>query len=186
MNITDVDDKILQRAKELNVSPIQLAQKYEEEFWSDMDALHVMRPTVITRVTEHVESTIIPYIQTLLDKGMAYISKCGSVYFDVQRFDSLGNRRNRYGKLSNPTKENQQGSTFFSWNDDSERNETSVSKVGGGTQKRDPRDFALWKSRFDGQEAMIWNSPWGLGRPGWHIECSAMIHHCIKRVRGII
>ena len=213
MNITNVDDKILQRAKELQISPYQLVQKYEEEFWKDMDDLHVMRPTLITRVTEHVESTIIPYIQTLMDKGIAYristttteesdsiytnpnTTKHGSsIYFDVQKFETMGNRRNRYGKLSmsDPSKEyndasdnnnnnNNNNNTFFSWHD----NETTKAKQ-SGIQKRDVRDFVLWKSRLEGQEDMLWNSPWGYGRPGWHIECSAMIDYCVQKVHKIL
>jgi cysteinyl-tRNA synthetase len=174
MNITDVDDKILIRAKELNVSPLDLAKKYEKEFFEDMDALNVMRPTIITRVSEHVESSIIPYIEKIISNDMAYITNDGSVYFDVRAFEENSGYTNRYGKLVHRNKEE----TFFEWNENNNQNEKISS------EKKDPRDFVLWKSRNNNEEDLSWNSPWSVGRPGWHIECSAMIESTMKQFKN--
>ena len=187
MNVTDVDDKILARAKETGQDPIQLARKFEKEFWEDMDALNVLRPDVVTRVTEHVDCTIVPYIQRIVDNGLAYVLPDGdedddrssgnddavnSVYFDVDAFESSRGGLNRYGKLAPPRGASDEGD-FFSWEDDSTDADTSRRR------KRDLRDFVLWKGRKDGED-LYWNSPWGPGRPGWHIECSAMIESVSK------
>ena len=180
MNVTDVDDKILARAKETGQDPIQLARAFEKEFWEDMDALNVLRPDVVTRVTEHVDCTIVPYIQRIVDNGMAYVlpdadndnSGSGedvvdSVYFDVGAFESARGGINKYGKLA-PSQTASAEGDFFSWEGDHTDDDTVRRR------KRDPRDFVLWKGRKDGED-LYWNSPWGPGRPGWHIECSAMI-----------
>lgn len=171
MNITDVDDKILLRAKELNVSPLDLAKKYEKEFFDDMDALNVMRPTIVTRVSEHVESSIIPYIEKIISNDMAYITSDGSVYFNVRAFEEFSGNMNRYGKLAHRNKEE----TFFEWNESNNQNDTL------SNEKKDPRDFVLWKSRNNNTEELSWKSPWSVGRPGWHIECSAMIDSTMKQ-----
>jgi len=187
MNITNVDDKILARAKERNIPPLELAECYEQEFWIDMDALNVMRPSIVTRVTDHVECSIIPYIQRIVDNGMAYRILNDGVYFDVNKFEELmsvvySGRTNRYGKLAPGRME-----TWFSWGMNQEN----------GSKKKDPRDFVLWKNRgsasgsgsgTDGhglnhdheQQDLLWDSPWGKGRPGWHIECSAMIESTMQ------
>lgn len=181
MNVTDVDDKILARAKETGQDPIQLARAFEKEFWEDMDALNVLRPDVVTRVTEHVDCTIVPYIQRIVDNGMAYVLPDGddengrsgendavhSVYFDVGAFESSRCGLNKYGKLA-PSRVASDNGDFFSWEGDNTNDDTARRR------KRDPRDFVLWKGRKDGED-LYWNSPWGPGRPGWHIECSAMI-----------
>lgn len=269
MNITDVDDKIIKRsAMMMRTSPsppsaaagaamtnpklgdpIALARHYESEFWSDMDQLNVLRPNVICRVSEHVESTIVPYVAQILEGGMAYVvheeeeaiiedgsgdsssrtrssTLHGSVYFDVRAFESKARGRTRYGKLAPSTTDtisnsNNGSTTFFSW-------EKRDDEVGGGKiidggnggvdndddgpmvqrMKRDPRDFCLWKYRprtgstrkssssstrattlpnddeanengvdsITEPESVSYDSPWGSGRPGWHVECSAMIH----------
>ena len=159
MNITDVDDKILATANELGQAPIDLARHYEAEFWQDMDALNCLRPHVVTRVTEHVDSDIVPYIERIVDLGMAYETDDGDVYFDVRFFeDKMNILKTKYGKLAPPA----ESEDFF----------TTLEQA--QTQKHDPRDFVLWKRRKEG-ERMYWASPWGEGRPGWHIECSAMI-----------
>ena len=186
MNITDVDDKIIKRSIEnasqstKEADPTALARHFEQEFWEDMDRLNVLRPDVICRVSEHVSSTIVPYIQQLVDGGMAYViaeaegTKDGSVYFDVRAFEEKSNGLTKYGKLAPDVA----SSDFFSW-DDSNNNEGEQSKV---DKKRDPRDFALWKyrprqstSELIEPESVSYPSPWGSGRPGWHVECSAMI-----------
>ncbi len=203
MNITDVDDKILARALERKISPLKLARDYEEEFWQDMDELNIMRPTIVTRVTEHVESSIIPYIQKIMNNGMAYVMNeddddiCqendregyGSVYFDVRAFESTKGSINKYGKLSS----NQPASddNFFRLGHDNDANEEGGEdeSLQRKRKKRDPRDFVLWKSRTSGDEeendySMHWDSPWGKGRPGWHIECSAMIDRTMDEFKN--
>ena len=168
MNITNVDDKILERAKELNVAALDLASKYEIEFWQDLKALNVMKPTIITRVTDHVENAILPFIERLLENKFAYISQ-SSVYFDVRSFEESSKQGHKYGKLAPPA----QTTDFFSSDDSITTNLHD---------KRDVRDFVLWKGRAEGEEELVWNSPWGLGRPGWHIECSAMIEYTMKHL----
>ena len=273
MNITDVDDKIINRSMEIarnqqlqetneslqslqssqaetslrqkkmvaEADPISLARYYEHEFWQDMDCLNVLRPDVICRVSDHVESTIVPYIEQIVTGGMAYVipgrekqddgddqqqkrQQQGSVYFDVRAFESLTNGRTKYGKLAPDVA----SSDFFSWDDSNSNNNNNVGNVDndgnthghGGSdnegegisqirRKRDPRDFCLWKYRsrshntqhhdtlennLQGNDespsqsaatskpiepiepsSVSYPSPWGPGRPGWHVECSAMI-----------
>ncbi|KAM4538190.1 cysteine--tRNA ligase, mitochondrial isoform 2-T2 [Fundulus diaphanus] len=147
MVITDIDDKIIQRSWEENVSPAAVARLYEEEFKRDMLSLKVVPPAVYLRVTENVHH-IVAFIEGIIRNGHAYATKEGDVYFDVA---SIGER---YGKF--------------------------VGAVGshgepGSSNKRDSRDFALWK-RSKPQEPH-WESPWGRGRPGWHIECSTVASH---------
>ena len=186
MNVTDVDDKIINRSKELKQDPVALARKYEKEFFDDMDALNVMRPTLVTRVTDHVETSIIPYIEQIKKNGIAYVSSDGSqnsfegngsVYFDVRAFESLASnpfgRRRQYGKLAPPSASTC-NSDLFQWS------EPHQSKTNARSQlKRDPRDFVLWKQKKP-SDTLYWDSPWGPGRPGWHIECSAMIEATMK------
>jgi cysteinyl-tRNA synthetase len=159
MNITDVDDKILARASENGEDPLTLAKRCEAEFWQDLDALGCLRPHVVTRVSEHVETDIVPYVERLVQEEMAYITDEG-VYFNVREYDSRMGHVTKYGKLAPPSA----ATDFFSRHDPSPND----------TVKRDGRDFALWKIRKEGEE-VYWSSPWGEGRPGWHIECSAMI-----------
>ena len=158
MNITDVDDKILAAAKETAENPLALARRYEKEFWEDMDSLGCLRPHVVTRVTEHVEKDIVPYIERLVESEMAYVTEEG-VYFDVRAYESKMGQVTKYGKLAPPS-----AATDFFSNHEPSPNDS----------KRDSRDFALWKIRKEGEDT-YWRSPWGEGRPGWHIECSAMI-----------
>lgn len=142
MVITDIDDKIIKRSLEENISPNILARKYEEEFKKDMLSLKVIPPAVYLRVTENVQQ-IVAFIERIIQNGHAYATIQGDVYFDIR---SIGDR---YGKFTGAV--------------------DSQSEP-GGAEKRDSRDFALWK-RSKPQEPS-WESPWSRGRPGWHIECS--------------
>lgn len=163
MNITDVDDKILAAADETGQAPLDLARQYEKDFWRDLDALGCLRPHIVTRVTEHVETDVVSYIERLIDNGMAYVASDG-VYFDVRAYESKMGHVTKYGKLAPPSA----SSDFYS----------SHGPV--DTKKQDSRDFSLWKLRKQG-ERLSWQSPWGEGRPGWHIECSAMIEAIQER-----
>jgi cysteinyl-tRNA synthetase len=168
LNITDVDDKILAATSSWGAeSPLVLARRYEAEFWRDWDALNLLRPHVVTRVTEHVSGSIVPYVRKLVQNGTAYEAGDGDVYFDVRAFESKMQPSSQYGKLAPASAQSssEEGS-HSAGNDDSE---SQLSR------KRDPRDFALWK-RWKPGEGAHWDSPFGVGRPGWHIECSAMIH----------
>ena len=146
-NFTDVDDKIINRANEENMDPKKLAEKYIEAYFEDADRLGVKRADVHPRVTEHMQD-IIDMVQTIMDNGLAYEVN-GDVYFEVRKFAP-------YGKLSGRSLDEMQAGA----------------RIAVGEQKRDPLDFALWKAAKPGEPA--WDSPWGKGRPGWHIECSAM------------
>ncbi|MDR3225860.1 MAG: cysteine--tRNA ligase [Clostridiales Family XIII bacterium] len=147
-NFTDVDDKIINKAKEDGVPAGEVSEKYISEYFKDAAALNVKKATVHPKVTENMDE-IIAFVQTLIDKGYAY-EVDGDVYFSTRAFET-------YGKLS--------GQHI----DDLE----SGARIGVDERKHDPLDFALWKTRKDDGE-IAWESPWGMGRPGWHIECSAM------------
>jgi len=146
-NITDIDDKIIDRANQLGVSTRELAQKYTDSYFADMDALNIGRADIYPRATEEIPK-IIEVIQGLIDKGHAYSAQ-GSVYFRVRSVPD-------YGKLSHRSLESMMSA------------ECAVA----GEDKEHPMDFALWKAAKPGEPS--WPSPWGQGRPGWHIECSAM------------
>jgi cysteinyl-tRNA synthetase len=146
-NITDIDDKIINRANELGISCAQLTSRYQDEYEADMTALGVRAPTIRPKATEHIRE-MIDLISELEKKGVAYVTPRG-VWFDVSKFPA-------YGKLSGRTA-------------DDENTEHRVEQDG---EKRNPQDFALWKFAKPGEPE--WASPWGAGRPGWHIECSAM------------
>lgn len=146
-NFTDVDDKIIKRGHEEQISPEEVASKYINEYFVDADGLGIKRANVHPRVTDNIEQ-IIAFVKELEDKGYAYEVN-GDVYFDTKKFEG-------YGKLS---KQNQ---------DDLE----AGSRIEVNSQKRHPMDFVLWKSKKEGEPG--WDSPWGEGRPGWHIECSVM------------
>ena len=148
-NITDVDDKIIKKAKQTNSTPAQIAQNYYDEFTMAMNELNIAKPDIEPRATETIPE-MIEIIQTLIDKGYAYESK-GDVYFRVNKFK-------KYGRLS---KQNI---------DDLE----AGARVEASEKKENPLDFALWKATANPDE-ISWASPWGKGRPGWHIECSAMV-----------
>ena len=147
-NFTDIDDKMIRRANEEGITVKELGDRFIKEYYTDADALGVKRATVNPRATEHIQD-IIDLVQTLIDKGHAYPASNGDVYFSVRSWPG-------YGKLS--------GQNI----DDLENG----ARVDPTEEKRDPLDFALWKGQKPGEPA--WPSPWGMGRPGWHIECSAM------------
>ena len=147
-NFTDVDDKIINRAKEEGITAPEVSEKYIKEYFNDAEALNVMKADVHPKVSEHIPE-IIDFVQTLIDKGYAYEAD-GDVYYSTRKFKE-------YGKLS--------GQNI----DDLE----SGARIAIGEVKEDPLDFALWKARKEESE-IAWESPWGMGRPGWHIECSTM------------
>ncbi len=146
-NITDIDDKIINRASSLGIPFQILARRYQDEYERDMAALGVMSPTIRPRATEHI-GEMISLIKGLEEKGVAYATPNG-VWFDVTKFKD-------YGKLSGRTADD----------------ENTEHRVEQDPEKRNPQDFALWKTAKPGEPS--WDSPWGAGRPGWHIECSAM------------
>ncbi|KAK4802079.1 hypothetical protein SAY86_000282 [Trapa natans] len=146
-NFTDVDDKIINRANELGEDPITLSQRYCQEFQVDMLQLQCLAPSIEPRVSEHMPQ-IIDMITQIIENGCAY-KIGGDVYFSVDKFP-------QYGQLSGRKLEDNRAGE----------------RVAVDSRKRNPADFALWKSAKEGEPS--WESPWGPGRPGWHIECSAM------------
>lgn len=147
MNLTDVDDKIINRAIEEKISTEEVSEKYTAEFFKDIDKLRIKRADVYPKATKHIKE-MIQMVETLIEKGFAYESK-GDVYFDIPK-------NKEYGKLSGKKLDELQAS---------ERTET-------GSGKSNTLDFTLWKSAKPNEPS--WESPWGKGRPGWHLECSAM------------
>eukprot|EP01006_Ploeotia_vitrea_P032592 TRINITY_DN64783_c1_g2_i1.p1 TRINITY_DN64783_c1_g2~~TRINITY_DN64783_c1_g2_i1.p1 ORF type:complete len:689 (+),score=2.70 TRINITY_DN64783_c1_g2_i1:63-2129(+) len=170
-NVTDVDDKIIIRSSERKIPFTELTAKYEAEFIEDMEALGVLQPDIVTRVSEYVPEVII-YIERLIEKRFAYPSN-GSVYFNTVAFTAAGHT---YGKLMPEQIGNSEllaeGEGSLAINDD----------------KKDPSDFVLWKKTKDHKEDNIvepsWPSPWGNGRPGWHIECSVMSNFALETLGG--
>ncbi|MDS1030396.1 cysteine--tRNA ligase [Bacillota bacterium LX-D] len=146
-NFTDIDDKIIRKASEEKEDPLALAKKYIAEYFQDAHALGVKDATLHPKVSEHIPE-IVSMVKSLVDKGHAYVVD-GDVYFDIRSFPD-------YGKLSGRSQDELQAGA----------------RVEVDQRKKDPMDFALWKAAKPGEPA--WESPWGLGRPGWHIECSAM------------
>ncbi|KAL8273469.1 hypothetical protein Esti_002535 [Eimeria stiedai] len=157
MNITDIDDKIIARSQEQGVNFLELARHWEKEFFKDMQALNVLLPSVVTRVSEYVPE-VLKLIEEIIDNGFAYESQ-GSVYFDTQRFGS--DKLHTYGRME-PGSVADQSRVL--------EGEGALGLV--SSEKRHPCDFALWKKAKPDEPS--WESKWGPGRPGWHIECSAM------------
>ncbi len=148
-NFTDIDDKIIRRANEEGTDYKTVSEKYIEEFWTDAKGMNVREATVHPKATENIHE-IINIVSTLIEKGYAYAVDNGDVYFSPKQFKE-------YGKLSHQPLEDLEAGARI-----------NVEEV-----KREPMDFALWKSAKPGEP--YWESPWGQGRPGWHIECSAMV-----------
>ncbi len=146
-NVTDIDDKIIDRANKLGISPRELAEKFTASYFADMDALNIRPADIQPRATGEIPK-IIEIVQGLIDKGYAYPAQ-GSVYFRVRNVPD-------YGKLSHRSLEAMMAGT----------------RAAAGEEKEYPMDFVLWKASKPGEPS--WESPWGPGRPGWHIECSAM------------
>ncbi len=148
-NFTDIDDKLIKKANEEGITVKEVAERYIEEFWIDTKGLNVREASVHPRATENIDE-IINIISALEEKGFAYAS-AGDVYFRAEKFKE-------YGKLSHQPLE--------------ELKEGASERVNLTDQKESPMDFTLWKAAKEGEP--YWESPWGKGRPGWHIECSAM------------
>jgi len=157
-NFTDIDDKIIDRANLLGVGTAQLAEKYIQAFYEDMDSLLVLRPSIEPRATHHIQP-MIEMVQVLLNKGHAYVEE-GDVYFSVETFPG-------YGELSGRRLEEMKAGF----------------RVKVDEKKRHPLDFALWKSSKPNEP--YWESPWGKGRPGWHLECSVMSNIYLGRTFDI-
>ena len=151
-NFTDVDDKIIARANEMGIEPLELSRRMIDEYHRDMDALKIRRADAYPKASESIQD-MIDMILGLTEKGFAYESN-GSVYFSVHKVEE-------YGKLSGQNLDQM----------------VAGARVEPGEDKRDPMDFALWKAAKPGE--VSWDSPWGKGRPGWHIECSAM---CLRHI----
>lgn len=147
-NFTDVDDKIINKAREQGKSPSEISEKYIDEYYKDAACLNVRKASMHPKVTENMDE-IIAFVKLLIDKGYAYVID-GDVYYSTKKFTG-------YGKLSRQNIDELEAG----------------SRVEIEDKKQDPMDFALWKARKTGDE-LAWDSPWGKGRPGWHIECSVM------------
>ncbi len=152
-NITDIDDKIIKRAQQNGEDIFSLTERFITAMHEDADALNVLRPDQEPRATQSLH-LITDMIQSLLDKGFAYLAESGDVLYSVSKFA-------HYGRLSGKNLEDLQAG----------------SRVDVDRSKRDPLDFVLWKTAKPDEPS--WQSPWGRGRPGWHIECSAMSTHCL-------
>ncbi|WP_125153901.1 cysteine--tRNA ligase [Clostridium rectalis] len=148
-NFTDIDDKMIKKANEEKITVKQLGDRFIEEYYKDADALNIERASTNPRATEFIEE-IVNFVKDLIDKGYAY-EVDGDVYFETKKF-------NNYGKLSGQNLEDLQAGA----------------RINIDERKKDPMDFAIWKKQKPGEPA--WESPWGMGRPGWHIECSCMAH----------
>ena len=166
-NVTDIDDKILAKSSEAGLPWWQWAQIHEREFTKAYEMLAINPPTYEPRATGHIPE-MIDLVQKLIDKGHAYVSKSGSVYFDVSSFPEYGQLTHQ-GDATNTDNKNK-----------TDQIDSCLSVALEG--KQGSRDFALWKAAKTGEpEDASWDSPWGRGRPGWHLECSAMAHRYLGR-----
>ncbi|MFA5108022.1 MAG: cysteine--tRNA ligase [Candidatus Micrarchaeia archaeon] len=152
-NVTDIDDKIIKRAQERKVMPLELSDKFDKKSRKEFEQLNILAPNVMPKISEHIPQTL-AMIQKLLDKKAAYITDTG-VYFEISKFA-------KYGKLSGQNLEKIKAGA----------------RIEVDEKKKNPADFALWK--FEETAGATYDSPWGRGRPGWHIECSSMSMHCTK------
>ncbi|MFA7623159.1 MAG: cysteine--tRNA ligase, partial [Candidatus Methanomethylophilaceae archaeon] len=148
-NFTDVDDKIINRASEAGISPLELSAGYIEEYFRDSESLGIGRADMYPKASESMDD-IISMVREIMDNGFAYEAEDGSVYFSVRKVKD-------YGRLTHRSLDDMESS----------------GRIAEDPMKRDQMDFAIWKSAKPGE--ISWDSPWGKGRPGWHIECSAMI-----------
>lgn len=155
MNITDVEDKIIANVRESGMTRAEFTAKYENSFFDDLKTLNCETPTSVPRATEHIAG-IVSLIEKLMARGIAYQADDGSVYFSIRKYMEAGHS---YGKLQR-------------LNLDEMRPGERVSQ--DEYEKESVADFALWKARVESDGEVFWASPWGEGRPGWHIECSAM------------
>lgn len=151
-NFTDIDDKMIKKANEQQITVKQLGDKFIREYYTDADRLYIKRATVNPRATEYINK-IISFVSELINKGYAYEIN-GDVYYSTKKF-------NEYGKLSGQNLDELRAGA----------------RINVDERKTDPMDFALWKKQKSGEPA--WESPWGLGRPGWHIECSCMAYNIL-------
>ncbi|MGN0138658.1 MAG: cysteine--tRNA ligase [Candidatus Methanomethylophilaceae archaeon] len=149
-NFTDVDDKIITRAAKEGIEPLELSKRYIDRYFEDASKLGINRADIYPKASECIPD-IINMVQRIIDNGFAYVTSDGSVYFSVDKVED-------YGRLTNQKLENMSNQGRQVLNDE---------------EKRNPMDFAVWKAAKPGE--CFWDSPWGKGRPGWHIECSAMI-----------
>jgi len=153
-NFTDIDDKIIRLAEERRSDYLSISKRYIEEYYTDAHGLNVRDADLYPKATENMDA-IIELTQKLIEKGYAYVSKSGDVYFSTEKFDG-------YGKLSHqPLEDLKVGARIIA-----------------GEEKKEPVDFAVWKAAKPGEP--YWEAPWGKGRPGWHIECSAMVQSLFK------
>lgn len=152
-NVTDIDDKIIKRAREKDVKPLELSDEFDRKSREEMERLHIKKPTVMPKISEHIPQTI-KMIQKLIDNDTAYVTGSG-VYYDISTFEN-------YGMLSGQDLEKIRAGA----------------RIEVDEKKRNPEDFALWK--LEETQGATYDSPWGRGRPGWHIECSAMSMHHTK------
>lgn len=157
-NFTDIDDKMIKKANDEHVSVKELGDRYIDEYYKDADGLNITRATVNPRATEFIDD-IIHFVQDLINNGYAYEVN-GDVYFSTKKFSE-------YGKLSGQNLEDLQAGA----------------RIDIDERKREPMDFAVWKAQKPGEPA--WESPWGLGRPGWHIECSCMAYKLLGKTIDI-
>lgn len=158
-NFTDIDDKIIKRANEEGTDYKTVSEKYIAEFWTDVKGMNIRKATVHPKATENMDE-IIDIISTLVEKGYAYPVENGDVYFSPKKFKE-------YGKLSHQPLEDLEAGA----------------RINIGELKKEPMDFALWKGAKPGEPS--WDSPWGKGRPGWHIECSAMVRRYLGKTIDI-
>ncbi|MBR1973666.1 MAG: cysteine--tRNA ligase, partial [Candidatus Methanomethylophilaceae archaeon] len=149
-NFTDVDDKIMDRAAKVGIEPLQLSSNYIDKYFEDTAKLGIGRADLYPKASESIDD-IIEMVKTIIDNGYGYVTSDGSVYFSVDKVED-------YGRLTNQKLENMGNQGRQVMNDE---------------EKKNPMDFAVWKAAKPGE--ISWDSPWGKGRPGWHIECSAMI-----------
>ena len=159
-NFTDVDDKIIKKSNETGEDCAVITEKYINEFHVEMDALNVKRPTIEPRATGHI-THIIDFIRMLIEKGKAYGVEGGDVYFSIDAFAA-------YGRLSGRNPEDMRAGA----------------RIAVDEKKRNPLDFTLWKPAKPGEP--FWESPWGKGRPGWHIECSAMSYEYLGDRKSVV